>query len=179
MNAASSSVSEDASQILKVPEDFIPISEILDADDDGEITETLLEDASSVNFLRSDVIPPVKITDGTGSCAVNCFGDTELDSSKFASVEADIAVKFLRKTQSEVLNSVSAAPQYRELIDEVINFVMKEHNMLPEERDRVAQVVSIKNQIVFLCFLLWIIGVSAVIFFTSDTHRSFSGALPT
>lgn len=63
-------------------------------------------------------------------------------------------------------------------MDEIINFAMKELNSLPE-KDSVVQVVSDKNRMVFLCFLMWIIGVSAVIFFSSDTHCSFIGPSPT
>lgn len=141
--------------------------------------QTLLEEASSANLLRSDMTPSIRITEETGSTSNNCFGACELDSSKFASMEAEIAVNFLRKAQSEVLNSFSAAPQYGKLMDEILNFVMEELKTLPEERDRIAQEVSTKNRMLFLCFLLWIVGVSAVIFFTSDINCSFSGPLPT
>lgn len=50
------------------------------------------------------MIPSKKISDGNGSGSVNFCGASELDSSKLASVEAEIAMKFLRNTQSEVLN---------------------------------------------------------------------------
>ncbi|XP_028760128.1 protein SINE3 [Neltuma alba] len=179
MNAAFIPVSEDASEASKDSESSAPISEISHADGDGELTETWIEQASSVNLLRSDMTPSEKITDVEEKGLVNCLGASEFVSPKFASVEAEIVENFLRKAQSEVFNSLSASPHYRKLINEIINYVLEELHTVPEEKDRVAEVVSAKNRIMFLFLLLWIIGVSAVIFLTSDSHCSFGGPLPT
>ncbi|KAK4265919.1 hypothetical protein QN277_026906 [Acacia crassicarpa] len=177
LNAAFISVSEDAPKDLEISTE---ISEISHVDGDGELTEAWIEQVSSVNSLRSDMTPSENITDGNEKSLVNCLGPSELDSPyKFASVEAEIAESFLRKAQSEVFNSLSASPQYRKVMNEIINFVLEELHTVPEERDRIAEVVSAKNRIMFIFLLLWIMGVSAVIFLTSDSHCSFGGPLPT
>ncbi|KAK4265918.1 hypothetical protein QN277_026906 [Acacia crassicarpa] len=151
LNAAFISVSEDAPKDLEISTE---ISEISHVDGDGELTEAWIEQVSSVNSLRSDMTPSENITD-------------------------EIAESFLRKAQSEVFNSLSASPQYRKVMNEIINFVLEELHTVPEERDRIAEVVSAKNRIMFIFLLLWIMGVSAVIFLTSDSHCSFGGPLPT
>lgn len=179
LNAAFISVSEVASEASKDSESSTPISEISHADGDGEITETWIEQESSASLLPSDLTPSEMTTEGSEKGLLSCLSDSELDGPTLAFVEAEIAEKFLRKAQSEVFNSLSAAPQYRKLMNEIINLVLQELHAVPEERDRIAEIVSAKNRIVFLSFLLWITGVLAVIFLTSDSHCSFGGPLPT
>ncbi|XP_061350405.1 protein SINE3 [Gastrolobium bilobum] len=174
LNAAFTSVSEDSV-------DLSPISEISDVNRSEDVTSFLLEEPTSLDLLPSYITPPKKISDTTGISSTNCFGTNELDSSKFASVEAEIAVNFLRNVKPELLNSVNAAPQYRKLMDEIIEYVIQDFhtNTLPEEGDNFAQVLSEKNRMLFLCIFIWIVGVSVVIFFTSDIHTTYCGPMPT
>ncbi|XP_027338275.1 protein SINE3 [Abrus precatorius] len=174
LNAAFTSVSEDSV-------DLSPISEISDANRNEDVTNFLLEEPSSVTLLPSDMTPK-NIAGTTGIGSTNCFSACELDSSKFASVEAEIAVNFLRNVKHEVLNSVNDGPQYRKLMDGIIEYVIHDlhsYTTLPEEKDHLANVISMKNQMLFLCTLVWIIGVSVVLFFTSDVHSPYSGPMPT
>ncbi|KAJ1420440.1 hypothetical protein SESBI_14353 [Sesbania bispinosa] len=143
LNAEFTSVSEDSV-------DLSPISEISFANRNEDVT-TLLEEPSSVTLLPSEVTPSKMITDTKGISSSNCFGAYELDSSNFASVEAEIAVNFLRNVKPEVLNLVNAAPQYRKLMDGIIEYVIQLHdlhaNTLLEDRDHFAQVLSAKKSI--------------------------------
>ena len=113
--------------------------------------------------------PSEKKTDGEEKGLVSCLSASESDSPKIASVEAEIAEKFLRRAQPEVFNSLSASPRNRKLMNEIIDFVLEEIHAVPEERDRIAEAVSAKNRIMFVILVLWIVGVAAVIFLTSDS----------
>ncbi|KAJ1414314.1 hypothetical protein SESBI_18851, partial [Sesbania bispinosa] len=176
LNAEFTSVSEDSV-------DLSPISEISYANRREDVTTFLLEEPSSVTLLPSEVTPSKMITDTKGISSSNCFGAYELDSSNFASVEAEIALNFLRNVKPEVLNLINAAPQYRKLMDGIIEYVIQLHdlhaNTVLEDRDRFAQVLSAKNRLLFLCLFTWIIGVLIVLFFTSDIDSPYSGPLPT
>lgn len=138
----------------------------------------LLEETSSVTLLPSDIAPSQKTTDVTGISSTNCLGACELDGSKFASVEAEIVVNFLRNIKPEVLNSVHAVPQYRKLMDEIIEYVIQDlcTNTPPLDRDHFDKVLSAKNRMLFLCFFIWIIGISFMLFSNSDVQ---SGPAPT
>ena len=136
-----------------------------------------------MTLLPSDETPE-KITDTTGICSSDCFGACELHRCKFVSLEAEIAVNFLRNAKPDILNSVNAsAPQYRKLMDEIIEYVVQSHDVhadtLPEDRDLFEQVLSAKNQMLLLFVFIWIIGVALVIFFTSDSRSPYHGPMPT
>ncbi|KAI4344770.1 hypothetical protein L6164_011960 [Bauhinia variegata] len=131
------------------------------------------QDASSQTLLSSDLTTSSKDTAGKSSNnSVNRFHSYVPD-------EAETAVNFLRKAQSEILNSTNAAPQYQKLLNEITKFVVEKQCTLPEERDCSAELLSMKKQILFLSLLTWIIVVSLVIFFTSDVCEVFKGPLPT
>ncbi|KAI4334994.1 hypothetical protein L6164_013684 [Bauhinia variegata] len=182
---------EDSSETSRESLDFSAISEISDAnhkDDFAKVTDCLssnpksfsLEDASSETLLSSDLAPSSKDTTGKSSnTSVNRFDAYVLYASAANSDEAEIAVNFLRKAQSEILNSANAAPQYQKLLNEMMKIVIQELCTLPKERDHSAELLSRKKQVLFLSLLIWIIGVSLVIFFISDVSRAFKGPLPT
>ncbi|CAJ1963153.1 unnamed protein product [Sphenostylis stenocarpa] len=175
LNAAFASVSEDSV-------DLSSFSEILDVNRNEDLTTFFLEEPSSVTLLPSDLTPK-KLTDTTGIISsTNCIGSNEIVSSKFNSVEAEITVNFLRNVKTEVLNSVNSAPQHRrELMDGIIEYVLRDLQTytLPEERDQFAHLLSMKNRMLFLCTFIWVVGVSVVLFFTSDTRSPYRGPTPT
>jgi len=115
----------------------------------------------------------------SGVVSRNRFGSNVLDASAITSVEAEIVVAFLKKAQTEILSSADAPTHYHKILDQLINVVIQALSTLPEERDKVAEVLSMKKQVLFFCFLMWIIGVLVVFFFFSDDHRAFRGPLPT
>lgn len=141
----------------------------------------MLEKPSSVTLLPSDITPSKEITDMTRISSANCFGANQLGSSELPSMEVEFVVNFLRNVKPKVLNSVSAAPQYKKLVDEIIEYIIQDFHTdtLPEERDHLAQILPAKKQMLFLGFFIWIIGVSVVIFFNSDMYRPYRGPMPT
>ncbi|KAJ1407542.1 Pyrophosphate-energised proton pump [Sesbania bispinosa] len=68
------------------------------------------EGEAQIQRLPSKVTHFEMITATTEISSTNCFGACKLDSSNFASVEAEIAVNFFRNVKPEVLNSVNDAP---------------------------------------------------------------------
>ncbi|KAJ7955252.1 GPI-anchored adhesin-like protein [Quillaja saponaria] len=180
LNAAFTSVSE----ISKESMDFSTISEISDANHIEDVTETFLlaEASSQALLLHSDLTPSSKnmsIINKTHNPSVNKTGFYESEGPSIVSVEADIAVNYLRKACSEVLSSGNAAPQYKKVLDELVKIVIEEFYTLPQERDCSAEVFSMKTKVLFLCLFTWIIGVSVVFFFIAGVHTKFSGPLPT
>ncbi|XP_027930373.1 protein SINE3 [Vigna unguiculata] len=175
LNAAFASVSEDSV-------DLSPFSEISDTIRNEDLTTFFLEEPSSVTLLPSDLTPK-KLIDKTGSISsTSCTGADEIDCSKFNSVEAEITVNFLRNVKTEFLNSVNAAPQRRiELLDRIIEYVVSDLQTytLPEESDQFVHLISMKKRMLFLFTFIWVIGVSAVLFFTSDTRSPYRGPRPT
>ncbi|KAL9320537.1 hypothetical protein ACSQ67_012376 [Phaseolus vulgaris] len=175
LNTAFASVSEDSV-------DLSLFSEISDANRNEDLTTFFLEEPSSMTLLPSDLTPK-KLTDSTGVIsATNCIGVDEINTSKFNSVEAEITVNFLRNVKNEILNSVNAAPQRRiELMDRIIEYIVSDLQTYtqPEERDQFAHLISMKNRMLFLCIFIWVIAVSVVLFFTSDTRSPYRGSTPT
>ncbi|KAJ7980408.1 GPI-anchored adhesin-like protein [Quillaja saponaria] len=176
---------EDPYEISKESVEFSTISEISDASHDGNVTETFLqkECSSQALLLHSDLTPSSKgitqINKTDNLFMKNCSGSCELEGFNIASVEADIAVSYLRKASSEVLNSANSAPRYKKLLDELVKIVIQEFYTLPEKNKSSSEVLSMKTQILFLCFLMSIIGVSVVLFFSSGVRNNFSGPFPT
>ncbi|KAK7329575.1 hypothetical protein VNO77_23745 [Canavalia gladiata] len=189
------SVSEDSV-------DLSPISGISDANRNEDVTafctvwigeastvsndlymfQTFFEEPSSVTTLLPSDMTPKNITDITGIGSTNCFGSFDLDSSKFASVEEEIAVNFLRNVKHEVLNSINKAPRYRKLMDVIIEYVIHDFHSgttLLEEKDHFAHVLSMKNHMLLLCTFIWIVGVLVVLFFTTDVRSPYIAPLPT
>ena len=67
-------------------------------------------------------------------------------------------------------------------MEEITKYVMEDlyiNTLRDEDLDRFARVLSPKNQMLILCFCIWIIGVSAVLLFTSEIHCTSRGPSPT
>ncbi|XP_027368711.1 protein SINE3-like [Abrus precatorius] len=172
LNAAFTSVSEDFV-------DFSPVCEISCADRNEDDTISLLEEASPKALIPSDISPSKKNTDTEEAKidSIDCLNAYELDTF----MEAEIAaISLIKDAKPEVFNSCNAAPQYRKLMDEITKYVIEDpyRKTVPEDFDRVYQVLSAKNRMLFLRFCIWIIGVLAIIFFTSDIHCPYSGPFP-
>ncbi|KAK7264728.1 hypothetical protein RJT34_32338 [Clitoria ternatea] len=121
-------------------------------------------------LLPSDVMPSKRITKEAGIGSTKFLDAYELNS------EPEVAAINLGNAKPEVFNSRIAATQYKKLMDEITNYVMEDRvNTVAEDLDRFYQVPSAKNQMVFLCFCIWIIGVLAMFFFTSDIHCPHGG----
>ncbi|KAK7363460.1 hypothetical protein VNO77_05604 [Canavalia gladiata] len=173
LNAAFTSVSEDSV-------DLSPIYEISCADRSEDVTISLLEETLPKTLLPSNTMPSKKISEEAGTGSAKCLDVYELDNAEFTSTAAEIAAISLRNAKPEVFNSYNVAPQYKKLMDEIIKYVQEDHyrNTVPEDFDCFHQVLSAKNRMLFLCFCIWIIGVLAILFFTSAIQCPPSGPLP-
>lgn len=109
----------------------------------------------------------------------NRSGTTQISDVKFGFVEAEMAVKYLREAQMQVVNATDIDIRYKKLLDAVMNTVIVEFYGLPEDKDWCNTLVSKKIHLVTLTFLLWIIAVFIGFFFRSGKEHSFYGALPT
>ncbi|XP_073220923.1 uncharacterized protein [Cicer arietinum] len=161
--------------------DLSPISDITHTNFNEDVTTFLLEESSSVTLLQPDTLQSEKITDTTENSSSNCFDICEF--TKFACVEDEIAMNFLKNVKpNEILtSSVNAAPQYRKITDEIIQYVTDDLNSdtLPVERCHRCsqlQVRSRKNRFLSLCVFICFIGVLVVILFTPDVD---CGLVPT
>ncbi|MCD9561387.1 hypothetical protein HAX54_020490 [Datura stramonium] len=106
-------------------------------------------------------------------------GIPQIGDVKFCCVEAEMAVKYLREAQMQVVNATDIDIRYKKLLDAVMNTVVEEFYGLPEDEDWYNTLVSKKFHLVTLTFLLWIIAVFIRIFFCSGEKLSLYGTIPT
>ncbi|KAG7991136.1 hypothetical protein I3843_02G060300 [Carya illinoinensis] len=182
LNAAFTSLSEDVTPSTKVSLDLFSISEIAGSDHIGEesflMAVNLALSASSESLVTSALTPSSTVTvdmEGSG----HLHETFELGGSKISSVEAEIAVDFLKRSRSQVLKSADVDPQSKRIMDAIIEIVIDELHLRPEEKDHFAELVIMKTQILLLCFFLWILAVAVAFFFGSAIQNSSSGPLPT
>ncbi|KAH1116575.1 hypothetical protein AAZX31_17G034100 [Glycine max] len=174
LNAALKSISE-------VPMNSSTISDTLYANRSEDATISLVEEGLKETLLPSDKIPSEKVIDEVGIVSIKCLYAYELESSMFPSTESEIAAIDLTNAKPKVFNSHNAAPQYKNLMDEITKYIIEDlyTNTVPEDFDRSYQLMSAKNRTVLLLFCTWLIGVLAIFFFTSDIHCPYRGPLPT
>ncbi|KAJ6888983.1 protein SINE3 [Populus alba x Populus x berolinensis] len=166
--------------------DFAPVPDIFDANHCGQTaqnSESPLNPApwaSTDTSSVSDLTPTSEIstiTDGPGS--VEKYGLGKLCGSKIGPVEgleADVAVKLLKEARVGVSNSDVRS---KKVLDALTKAVMDEYYTLPEEKDWMTDLVSMKGRIVCLCFLIWSFVVSTMFLFGSGLGGSAGGPLPT
>ncbi|KAE8076656.1 hypothetical protein FH972_015292 [Carpinus fangiana] len=184
LNAAFTSVSEDDLESSKESVDLSSISEIADFDHSGEIAESFLMAenpslfGSSESSIASDLTPSSKITADMQEPG-QLYGTIEPTGLKIGSVELEIVVDILKRNRTQVLNSSDVDPQSKKILDALIEIVIEEFYNRPKERDRFAELVSIKIQIVILFFFLWMLAMAVAFFFGSGVQHSSSRHLPT
>ncbi|XP_015069487.1 uncharacterized protein LOC107014146 [Solanum pennellii] len=155
-------LTESASEDLLIPETS-PSSEAVDP---------LVDLTPLSSTVTSD-----KFKECTGSNSRN--GIPQISDVKFGSVEVEMAVKYLREAQVQVVNATDIDIRYKNLLDAVMNTVVEEFYGLPEDKDCYNAIVSKKLHLVTLTFLLWIIAVFIGFFFHSGENHSFHGPVPT
>ncbi|GMY38658.1 protein SINE3 [Fagus crenata] len=169
LNAVFTSVSDESS---KESVELSSISEISDSNHTGEIAQSFSMEmspdfsASSESLLPSDLTPSSTVT-------------TENNEPEKLPLEVEIVVDFLKRSRSQILNSVEVDSQSKKLLDALLRIIVDEfYAHQPEKTDRIAELISMKTKIVLLSFLVWII-VMAMTFFSSRVQNSFVGPLPT
>jgi hypothetical protein len=117
--------------------------------------------ASSESLLPFDLTP---------SSTVN----TENNELEKLSLEVEIVVDFLKRTQSHILNSVEVDSQSKKLLDALLRIIVDEfYAHQPKKTDHIAELVLMTTKIVLLCFLVWIIVMAMTFFFSSRVQNSF------
>ncbi|KAJ8534957.1 hypothetical protein K7X08_016685 [Anisodus acutangulus] len=168
--------SQGASIAESSPKESIDSSLI--SDDHNLLTESFGED-----LLIPESCPSSEAVDPLAhltplSSTITCDSNTPSDV-KFGFVEAEMAVKYLREAQMQVVNATDVDIRYKKLLDAVMNIVVEEFYGLPQDKDCYNKLVSRKFHLVTLTFLLWIIAVLIGFFFHSGEKDCFYGTLPT
>lgn len=141
--------------------------------------------ALSASFESSffpDLSPSSVVTaenEQTDKIPVNFAGSNDLVKGSACSVEAEIAVDFLRRALSQVLQSTDVDHQSKKLLDASMRIIVEDFVAIPQEQDHIAQLISAKSLVLSLCFFLWIIILALAFFFGSGAKSSFSGPPPT
>lgn len=133
---------------------------------------------SSDHVLSYDVAVEKGEQDIVSSSNCRFSGDNDL---KCGSLEAEIAVNFLKCARTQIFNSADVTFLSKKLLDAVIEIVLEEIPVIPEEKDRLVDLLSAKAhiRIVYLILFLWIFVAAVILFFSSPDVNSFPRALPT
>ena len=94
-------------------------------------------------------------------------------------MEADVLANLLKEARLQVLNSADVNTKNKKLLDTLIKIAVDDFFAIPQERDGVVELVSMKHRIVFACFVVCILAVSVILFFNSEPQRPFIGPPPT
>lgn len=92
-----------------------------------------------------------------------------------STIEAELVISHLRKATTEVLRLSGADPQSKKLLEALVEMVVGILQTVPEERDRIDELLKAKTRIVFLCLLLFLVAMALTVFFTSGPKSSFRG----
>lgn len=176
-----------------VSEDLIEFSSISEISEDNQLRESAESFIASPNQVISTSLKTFSPSDLTPlSSTITVDKDAVVDVSEshcrsaeskksvdIVSVEAEVVVNHLKQAQIQVMNSTNADLQSKKLLNALIEVVIEEFNALPEEKDRLSELVSMKTRVVFTIFLLWIVAVSMFLHFSSRGQSSFSEPPPT
>ncbi|KAH9683879.1 hypothetical protein KPL71_027833 [Citrus sinensis] len=175
LNAAFKTASEDSSpeKFLKELPDLPTVSEnFLNPSLSGSPEPLNLSDltpSSTISVNKSDV----------KDLSVDCHQFIVSNCATIGSVEADVLANLLREARLQVLNSADVNTKNKKLLDTLIKIAVDDFFAIPQERDGVVELVSMKHRIVFACFVVCILAVSVILFFNSEPQRAFIGPPPT
>ncbi|PSR97883.1 Zinc transporter 8 like, partial [Actinidia chinensis var. chinensis] len=161
-----SSVSDDfALESLKDSIEFFSISEISDDHQLVESAESFLASLSPMLSPSSETVASSNLTP-LSSTITSDRNQTEM------------VVNHLKQAQIQVMNSASTNLRSKKLLDALINVVIEEFNVSPEEKDHFTEIVTMKTLVVLLSFLLGIL-VAVMFLFRSGVQSSFTEPPPT
>ncbi|XP_057476066.1 uncharacterized protein LOC130764041 [Actinidia eriantha] len=182
LDSVFSLVSDDVS--LEFPKDSIEFASISEISDDHQLGESAESFIASPSPMLSPSAEPVASSNLTPLSSTitsdSHFKNSELkDSDDIVAVEAEMVVNHLKQAQIQVMNSASTDLRSKKLLDALINEVIEEFNVLPEEKDQFAEIVAMKTRVVLVSFLLWILVVSVIFLFRPRVQSSFPEPPPT
>ncbi|OMO58478.1 hypothetical protein COLO4_34592 [Corchorus olitorius] len=166
--------------LSEISEESCNFSSTSDADVNDETVENIVlvpyssTSAPQETFTGSELTPCSKI--GTVD------GDQQVDFSETGSVEVEIVVDFLKQARKQALSSVDMDKKSMKVLDALISFIIDEFYTLPQERDKLPQVVLGNANVGYLCFWLSIIPIllfAFYFFYCSTVYRPFTGLPPT
>ncbi|MFQ6655104.1 hypothetical protein Gotur_025803 [Gossypium turneri] len=175
-----SPIEDDLPNISEESIDFSSISAVSDANFNFETTESIaitsnpLLSSSSETFISSEIGPYSKIS------AAN--RDEPIDFSKTGLAEVEIFLDLLKQARFQALNSAHVENKSKKVLDALIEFTIKEFYTMPQEIDKLQEIVSRNAHVRFLCFLTWVVAVSLFSFYLFCYSRpvcSFTGPPPT
>uniref|UniRef100_A0A9I9DMT8 Uncharacterized protein n=1 Tax=Cucumis melo TaxID=3656 RepID=A0A9I9DMT8_CUCME len=83
--------------------------------------------------------------------SVDFSGSNDMNEASAGSLEAEIAVNSLRRALTQVLLSTDVDHQSKKLIDASMRIIVDDFLAIPQERDRIAQLISVKNYVLSIC----------------------------
>ncbi|GAB4842994.1 hypothetical protein Ancab_012972 [Ancistrocladus abbreviatus] len=176
LSAAFASAAGDASMepTSDSIEEFSPISDVFDSKSHRDSVENVVVALNQPLSSSSETITPSDFTNGD-SCnvSVDWSRNSEFNNSKIRSVEVEMVVDHLEQARIQVLSSKDVDQETKKLLDALINTLMKEFYSLPDEKDRVDQLISARVRIIVLCFLLCMVIFAMVFVFGSVDQSSF------
>ena len=106
--------------------------------------------------------------------SVDFSGSNDMNEASAGSLEAEIAVNSLRRALTQVLLSTDVDHQSKKLIDASMRIIVDDFLAIPQERDRIAQLISVKNYVLSMCVFLWIVVLAIAFFVRSGVKSSFT-----
>ncbi|XWS08479.1 hypothetical protein CRYUN_Cryun40dG0005600 [Craigia yunnanensis] len=126
--------------------------------------------ASSEAFIPSELTPYSKMSTANR--------DEQIEFPKTGSVEVEIMVNLLKQARLQALNSIDMENKSKKVLDALIKSTINDFYSLPQEKDKLPELVSRKAYVGFLCFLLWVVVVLLFSFYSfcySRVTGSFIG----
>ncbi|GMJ12303.1 hypothetical protein HRI_004899400 [Hibiscus trionum] len=119
-----------------------------------------------------------------GSCSkiATANRDGQIDFSKTGLEEVEIVANLLKKARLQALNSVDMENKSKKVLDALIEFAINEFYTLPQEIDKLPELVRTNVSVRFLSFLLTVVAAalfSLYFFCYSRLDPSFTGLPPT
>ncbi|GMJ12302.1 hypothetical protein HRI_004899500 [Hibiscus trionum] len=158
--------------------DFSSISAFSDANFNIETAEVILS-----NPLLSTSLETLTLSE-IGSCSkiATANRDGQIDFSKTGLEEVEIVANLLKKARLQALNSVDMENKSKKVLDALIEFAINEFYTLPQEIDKLPELVRTNVSVRFLSFLLTVVAAalfSLYFFCYSRLDPSFTGLPPT
>lgn len=97
---------------------------------------------------------------------------------KIRSLEVQIAISVLRKAATEILNADSVNSQSKKLLCGLVEMAVEILEPVPEEKDRISEILAEKTRIVSCFFFLCVFATFAARLLLSSGSRSSYGKPP-
>uniref|UniRef100_A0A803N2A9 Uncharacterized protein n=2 Tax=Chenopodium quinoa TaxID=63459 RepID=A0A803N2A9_CHEQI len=170
LNAEFASVSEDFSaESVQEPLNLSVISENLCEENLIGESESLLSSIGAENqsiITSEEAFTPVSKISTVYDESVNSSIDCSNVVGSNSSVEVDLVVNLLKQARSQVSSSSDVSDTSKKLLDALVEASVRDLSVLPDEGDIIGAVLSKRVGIVAVCFMVWLISVAIMFFFS-------------